>query len=128
MHDNGPRSFFIAMSTTAPLDAATTTLFNSVDALGARQLRHVPFARLSLAVENSHAGTIEASFSNDGGANWDVYDSRAVTAAGAGVISGPYDYLIDTYDDFRLRWINGGTTQTTWRPVMRGHENRQPGT
>lgn len=120
--------FTISMDTTAPTGAGTTTIFSSVSAFGAKMIRHLKVKRISFAVENDQAGTLEASRSTDGGTTWDVFDSRAVAAAGANVISGPYDYLIDTYEDFRLRWTNGGSNQTTWRPELHGHEDRVPGT
>lgn len=129
MYDNGPRSFTIKVDTTAPTDGNTTTLFDSTVAFGgAGRMRHLPVARISFATNNSHTGTLLAQRSIDGGTNWTTYNSTAVAVPAANTISGPYDYLIDTYHEFRLRWTNGGTTQATWTPEMKGHENRQPGT
>lgn len=128
MEDNGPRSFTIACPTALPGISATVVIFDSTAAFGPKQLRHVPLARISFAVMNSHTGTLKASRSSNGGTNWDVFDSRAVTVPASNTISGPYDYLIDTYEDFKLEFVNDGTAQTTWRPELKGHENRQPGT
>jgi len=113
----------------APTDSDTWEIFNSVTAWGAKGLRHLPVHRISFGVENSHDGTLKAYMSTDGGANWrQVEGDNAVTAAASDDISGPYDYLVDTYDDFKLDWVNGGTTQTTWDPILRAHEKREPGT
>lgn len=117
------------ISTTAPTGSTTTTLWDSTVALGVGQMRHSPIRRLSFGVENSHTGTLKAYMSVDGGANWyQVEGDKAVAAAAADDISGPYDYLIDTYSDFKLEWVNGGTTQTTWVPICKGNEKREPGT
>lgn len=127
--DYGPRSFTIFVSTTAPVDAETTTLFNSVTAFGgAGRMRHLPIARISFGVNTSHGGTLNAQESIDGGTTWRTFDSQVFAAApAANTIHGPVDYLIDVYHEFRLQWVNGGTTQTTWEPMLKGHENRQPG-
>jgi hypothetical protein len=123
----GPQSFVISTVTTAPTDGNTVVLFDSTT-LGRGYFRHMPVKRISFGVHNSHAGTLNAYRSTDFGANWRLYDTRAVVASPANEISGPYDYLVDTFLDWKLEWVNGGTTQTTWRPEMHGHENREPGT
>lgn len=76
-------------------------------------------SRVIFSVENSHAGTLRAYRSINKGTNWDqVTGDLAVAAAGATDISGPYDYLVDPYADFRLSWVNGGSAQTTWRAAV----------
>lgn len=108
------------ISTTAPVDAETTTLFNSVTTYGASVLPLTGISRLQFTVENSHSGTLKLYRSTNGGTNWDqaAGGDLAVAAAGATDVSGPYDYLIDAYVDVKLDWVNGGTTQTTWRPSL----------
>lgn len=124
----GPHSFAIKVDTTAPTDANTVTLFDSTTAFGVKQIRHLPVKRISFAVYHDQAGTLVAQRSINGGTTWTTYDSRAVAAPAANNISGPFDYLIDTFEDWRLRWTNGGVTQGTWLPELHGHENREPGT
>lgn len=75
-------------------------------------------SRLTFSVNNSQAGTRKASFSADGGVTWSLFDSTAVTAASSGAMSGPFDYLVDTYKDFKLVWTNGGVAQATWLPTI----------
>lgn len=130
MRLNEPKSFAIKLSTTqltAPTGANSVTLFDSTVAFGAKQIRHLPIKRLSFGAEHDQAGTLLFKISSDGGTNWDTYESRSVSAPAANTTSGPFDYLIDTFDDVQLIWTNGGVTQGTWRPTLRGHEDRGPG-
>lgn len=125
-----PKSFSIALPAAAialPLGSATATLFDSTVAFGPKQLRHLPIKRLSFASEHDQAGTLVLSRSIDGGTNWDVYYSNAFSIPAANNITGPVDFLIDTFEDVKLEWTNGGTNQTVWRPELHGHEDRVPG-
>jgi hypothetical protein len=122
------RSYSIAVSGGTPANTDTVVLFNSVTAFGAGSFRCNGPSRISLAVENSHTGTLKAYRSTNGGTNWDqVGDDIAVTVPSATDISGPYDYLVDTYLDFKLEFTTTAT-QTTWRAELHGHNDRQPGT
>lgn len=76
-------------------------------------------SRIEFTVKNSHAGTLKGYMSVDKGTNWDqVGGDIAVAAAAATDVSGPYDFLVDPYADFRILWVNGGSAQTTWRPSV----------
>lgn len=125
--NDGQSNFTIKVSTTAPAGAATTTLFDSTTAFGVGSMRHLPIERLSLSVYHDQTFTLLADRSSDGGTNWDTYFSQAYTAPAANAITGPVDFLLDTEHEFRLRVTNGGVTQTTWRPAMKGFEVRVPG-
>lgn len=82
-------------------------------------LRAHNISRISFALKNSHLGTLKAYRSTDKGANWTQFGGDVAVAASAATdISGPYDYLVDTYSDFRLSWVNGASAQTTWRPEV----------
>jgi len=82
-------------------------------------LRAHNISRVTFAVENSQAGTLRAYRSVDKGLAWDQVGGDIVVAIAAATdISGPYDYLVDTYTDFRLTWVNGGVAQATWRPEV----------
>jgi hypothetical protein len=110
-----------------PTGTATITMFDSVATFGAKGLRNVPLCRVAFGVEHDQGFTVVASRSIDGGATWDVIDSQAVSVV-ANTIAGPFDYLIDTYDDFRIQITNGGTDQTVWKPELHGYESRASGT
>lgn len=114
-------TFTIAVSGGTPgADANTYLLFSSPVAFGAFVMRSLGVNRITFGVKNSQAGTLNASRSIDGGVTWTVYDTRAVAAAGANTISGPFDYLVDTFKDWKLEWVNGGVAQGTWLPEMTG--------
>jgi hypothetical protein len=122
------KSFAIAVSGGTPANTDTVVLFNSVTAFGTGGFRHNKPARISFAVENSHSGTLKAYRSTNSGTNWDqVADDIAVAVATSTDINGPYDFLVDTYLDFKLEFTTSAT-QTTWRAELHGHNDRQPGT
>lgn len=109
----------VAVTSTAPTDSNTTILWSSDTRLGKGCMRMHNISRIQFTVENSHSGTLKAYRSTNGGTTWDqVGDDLAVAAAGATDVSGPYSYLVDPFNDWRLSWVNGGTTQTTWRPSL----------
>jgi len=114
----------LANTSTPGADSNTYIMFDSTVSFAAPNhsdgkstgLRTHNISRVSFGVENSHAGTLKAYRSIDKGTNWDqVGNDITVAAAGATDISGPYDFLVDTYSDFRISWVNGGSAQTTWR-------------
>ena len=129
MANLGDIPFNIAVTSTAPTDSDTTTIFNSVTAFGQGVFRTLGIKRISFGAEHSHAATVKAYMSTNHGTNWDqVEGDEALTAPASGDIGGPLDFYVAPYMDFKLEWVNGGTTQTTWRPVLRGHYDSQPGT
>jgi len=82
-------------------------------------LRAHNVSRVNLGLDNSHLGTIKAYRSTDKGANWkQIGGDISVAAAASTDISGPYGFLVDTYSDFRISWVNGNSAQTTWRPEV----------
>lgn len=107
-------------------DANTYKLFDSIVCFGtgtAGDARNAGLAahdinRIEFSVKNSQAGTLNASYSQDKGTTWTVYDTRAVAAAAANTISGPFDYLVDFAPDWKLEWVNGGSAQGTWLPAI----------
>lgn len=124
---HGQPHFTIKMDTTAPTNADTTTIFDSTVAFhGVGRMRHQPIERLTFGVFHDQTFTLLGQRSLDG-STWDTYFSQAYTAPAANTITGPVDFLIDTEHEFRLRITNGGVTQTTWRPAMKGIEKREPG-
>lgn len=117
-------SFTIAVTGGTPgADSNTYKLFDSTVSFAAGQMRTLNLSRITFDVKNSQAGTLNAYRSVDKGTNWDQFDTRAVAIAAAGTISGPFDYLVDTYSDLKLEWVNGGVAQATWRPEIMGIVN-----
>lgn len=109
----------VADTTTPGADTNTYNMFNSVSLFGKRGLRLRNISRLTFAVENSQSGTLKSYMSKDGGTTWVQFGGdEAVSAAAATDVSGPYDYLVDTYWDVKLDWVNGGSAQATWIPTL----------
>lgn len=115
------------VASTPGADANTYNMFSSIVTFGtgtAGDSRNTTLishgvSRVTFSVENSEAGTLKAYRSVDKGTNWDqVGGDIAVAAAAATDINGPYDFLVDTYQDFKIDWLNGGAAQTTWRPEV----------
>ena len=113
------------VASTPGADSNTYVMFDSTVTFGVgvdgdsrnQTLRNHDISRVIFTLKNSHLGTIKAYESMDKGANWVQFgDDISVAASGSTDVSGPYDFLVDTYDDVRISWVNGGSAQTTWRP------------
>lgn len=123
------------ISSTPGADSNTYNLFNSTLAFPSAvagvptAFRSHNISRLELRLVNSQAGTLKFYTSVDGGTNWDQTGGDiSVLANSSTDINGPYDYLVDPYDDVKLDWVNGGSAQATWRPgVTLVREDRAPG-
>jgi hypothetical protein len=108
-------------------DSNDYILFESPGALfGKRMLPMTGIKRVTFEVFHNQAGTLKAYKSIDGGVTYDLYDTQGVAIPGAGTISGPFDYDIAPFSDWKLVWTNGGSAQTTWRPSLKGHTDRVP--
>lgn len=108
---------------TLPTGSADTTLFDSTVHMGGKRM--VPLMgieRMMITLQNSQAGSLKAYWSADGGTTWNLYDTQTAAIPAAGLSSGPYDYLIDGYADWRLIWTNGGTNQTVFTVSLAGIE------
>lgn len=109
------------IAATPGTDSNTYVMFSSVVTFPAGTFRVINggVSRVTFSVENSQAGTVKAYRSVDKGTNWDqVGGDITVAIASATDISGPYDFLTDTYSDFKVEWVNGGVAQATWRPEV----------
>lgn len=114
----GRETINVAVSGGTPgADSNTYVLFDSTVAFTGGLPQH-DISRVTFSLNNAASGTRKASWSIDKGANWNLYDSTATTAAVSPAMSGPFDYLVDTYVDWKLEWTNGGSAQTTWRPSL----------
>jgi hypothetical protein len=103
---------------TVPQGSNTYNIFDST-AQGVGGLLDLIWAsRFIVTIQNDQIGTLKAYWSADKGTTWNQYDTQNVTIPGAGLSSGPFDYLIDLYRDWKVDFVNGGTNQTTWRGNM----------
>lgn len=99
--------------TALPTDSNTFTLF-STQATGFHSgfLQHSGTARVVTDIKHSHNGTFKWYKSDDGGTNWNQIGE--LLAVGGGATSNTLDALCEGYRDFKVDWVNGGTTQTTF--------------
>lgn len=98
-------------------DSNDYELFNSTTALSGTLAAH-DISRIQFSINSNQTGTLKAYFSVDKGANWTLYNQQSVAAYSSPNAAGPYDYLVDTYPDWKLVWTNGGSAQTTWRVAI----------
>lgn len=104
-----------ATSLVTPTAAGTTLLFNSYTAFLGSPLDTTDVVRYIFTVDNTQAGTIRGSRSDDG-TTWYVFVSQAVPIPAGVTDSGPIDFPIDGLKYVKFEWINGGVDQTTWHP------------
>ena len=103
--------------TALPIDATTETLFSTVAAFVTSQSAFAMMGvhRVVVRLKNDQAGTLKTYRSVDRGTNWSQVSQTSVAAAAA-TASNDYDFLVEGYLDFKIDWLNGGVTQTTFAP------------
>lgn len=117
-----------------PGNAETVTIFDTTDGLAGTGASQMPanfmalaqLNRLYLALVNDQAGTLKSYSSEDRGKTWTQIGSLAVSAVAANS-ENPSDWLIESYSDWRLLWVNGATPQTTFRVAAALQGQRNPG-
>lgn len=105
----------VAVSQTAPTDSNTVNMFDSTVTWpgGGGMLNH-DVSRVTFACSQSHNSTLKAYRSIDAGTTWkQVGGDIALTATTTDL--NRRDFLVDDLGpDFKIDWVNGGTTQTTF--------------
>lgn len=105
--------------TALPLLNTTETLFSTVTAFatGANMFALAGIKRFLLDLKNSHSGVLKVYKSDDRGTNWNQIDN-VVVAAAAATDSNVYSFLVHGYRDWKIDFVNDGTTQTTFEVDM----------
>ena len=105
------------LGTALPIDATTENLFSTVVAAPDTPnfLASADIHRVVVRLKNDQAGTLKTYRSSDRGTNWSQVSQTSVAAA-ASTASNDYDFLVEGYRDFKIDWLNGGVTQTTFAP------------
>ncbi len=103
------------ITSTAPTGSATITLIDTFIALAGNPLAAAGVSRIEVGGINSHLGTLQLFCSKDGTTYDQVGGDVPVSPSATDDVSGPFDFLVDGYKFAKLNWVNGGTTQTTWR-------------
>lgn len=105
--------------TALPTDSDTFTLWDSTgnnahnNGSSADIINMCGLKWANIRVECSHKGTLHASWSDDDGTEWNVYDQRVMPASGTNM-AHHYTIPIVGYRDVKIEWVNGGTTQTNF--------------
>ncbi len=113
--------------TALPADSTTVSIFDTSTFSSKRFISNGNYDRLLVDVKNSHTATYKWYKSSDRGTNWNQIGESAVSVPAA-TASNVTDFLITGYDDFKLEWVNGGTTQTTFEiDISLGESDRSVG-
>lgn len=117
--------------TALPEDTDTELLWSTVDSLftdgGAG--RYLGLAWFVAAIWNSHAGTVNAYFSNDKGTTWRLFQTETYSALGAdsnAAAANIAEFYIEPYEHVKFEWVNGGDTQTIFDPALCTTNERSP--
>jgi hypothetical protein len=103
---------------TVPTASNTYVLLDTFTALNGITLPTHEIARYILTVNNTQAGFVRASRSEDG-VTYRVFERVAVGIPVAPIVdSGPLDFACQGVQYLKVEWENGGTNQTTWNPIQ----------
>ena len=105
--------------TALPADSDTETLFDTTAFAhpSSGVFQQGGWRYFNFKVDHSHKGTIVADLSDDGGASWSQFWSHALAPHHADIMNFNHIPIVEGVD-FRVRWVNGGTTQTTFKPFL----------
>lgn len=82
--------------------------------------------RVAVTIYHDQDGTLRASLRMRNG-QWRVYYNSAKSASTSIALTGPVDFLVDTFEHWKLEWVNGGVDQTVFEVEMHGLESRLVG-
>jgi hypothetical protein len=100
-----------------PTDSDTFILFSTYDAgLGGNFFSHAFTTKFEITIKNSQIGTLK-EYRSDDGITWTQISETAVAIPAASA-SNTYPYDVGQYKHWKLVWVNGGTTQTTFTVDM----------
>ena len=99
---------------TAPTNSTTSTLFDSTEALPTGFVTSVVDCRYRLAVAHSHAGTIKGYAKDSISGSWVQFYERLMKIPVSTARYQNVSIPTTPFAHFKMEWVNGGTTQTTW--------------
>lgn len=111
--------------TALPADSDTETLFDSTSLVATGHNKGASAGLLGLfgwqllgyEVDHSHQGIVKGYFSDDGGTTW-RQDYEFNLAPHHASKTNFDEVNIAGRRDYKLEWVNGGTTQTTFNPQI----------
>ena len=106
-----------ANGTGLPGPAEVVTLFNSVTAMGARNLQNVAnfywFTYSIAPSTNATGNSVTAQYSNDGGVTWNEFYASLTNEPVGDSTTFTDEIFIGPYADIRVRFNNGALAQAT---------------
>lgn len=113
--------------TALPGNAEVIVLFSSVTAFGANAAPHynINWVDVALRLDQNINNTVKCQKSADG-TTWVDTDTVTVSAAGDGVDPDQISFFVGTYQNFRIVYTNGATTQTNFAVDLTLNEERSP--
>ena len=111
--------------TALPADSDTETLVDTTNMFTtsvAGAIDRMQLTRVTLSLWNSHSGTLKAYFKENADDTWRQYYEKAVIAAATSTWedNNALDFYVGRFDNWKLDWTNGGTTQTTFVALIKG--------
>lgn len=83
------------------------------------------FRKMALMIDHVQAGTLNTYESRDRGVTWRQVDTQAI-AAPAAASSTVMDFLVETFRDFKIEWVNGSVAQNPWDVNIALSDDRGP--
>lgn len=113
--------------TALPTNSDTVVLFSegAYAQPGMYQLQGAGDLKYVLRLRNSHAGTLKIEKSDDN-STFTVIHQQDVPASSTNHVN-KFAIAVNGYPFFRVRWTNGGTTQTTFDPMQCLAYDENPG-
>ena len=99
-------STYVLFATAPPSAGSTNFACN-----GARQCQGAGLHRLVVDIGHAASGTLNFYRSQNRGVTWDQVFTSGVIAAPAATSSTIRDFAFEPYDDFKLEWLNAGSSQ-----------------
>lgn len=103
--------------TALPADSTTETLFDTTNYGVKNLMQYAGLDWFNYRVDHSHQGIIKTYVSDDRGTNWSQHKTHNL-APHHGSIVNFGSFRVTGSLDFKAEWVNGGTTQTTFRPHL----------
>jgi len=119
----------------APGNAATATIFNSITAFGANQMRTLGLSMLEVTwhlLDQASATNGFKAYTSNNGSTWTQTDLKddsgtatmPVTVAALSSTQIQYRFPVSGFKDFKLEWTAGATgptASTGWQLTVVGH-------
>jgi len=97
---------YVLFATAPPSAGSTNFAF-----VGKRVHQGAGLHRFIIDLGHANAGTMNFYRSQNRGVTWDQVFTSGSIAAPAATSSTIRDFAIEPYDDFKLEWVNGGSSQ-----------------